>query len=210
MTLHNDFWKGYKGHNGSITGPIVVFVPGRAEIKILIDMIKNAQRRGFTAGLLPYGFLADAPPFLSERFASKARRILNATRSLTDRFDPKLPGLAKVDCRVNPEQYPLRRVIIATNAAETAVTFEDCWAVVDTCLLNQMTYDPMLPGLGVRMVTQTEWNSMPETEPPQPELEDMTPIYLRLLRHANPEVRNQILDELNIPEQLRMAIERCI
>ena len=61
----------------------------------------------------------------------------------------------------------------------------------------------------VRMVTQTERNSMRETEPPQPELEDMTPIYLQLLRRANSEVGNQILDELNIPEQLRaIAIEQ--
>ena len=38
------------------------FVPGRAETKILIEMFKTAQRRGFTAGLLPYGFHADTPP----------------------------------------------------------------------------------------------------------------------------------------------------
>ena len=50
MRLHHEHRKGYKEAPGSVTGPIVVFVPGRAEIKILIDTIKTAQKRGLTAG----------------------------------------------------------------------------------------------------------------------------------------------------------------
>ena len=48
LTLHHKYRNGYgRDEHGnpdaSPTGPIVVFVPGKAEIKILIDMIKNAQ-----------------------------------------------------------------------------------------------------------------------------------------------------------------------
>ena len=133
---------------------------------------------------------------------------------------PDKKGLAKEQFRPTVE-YPIRQMIIATNAAETAATFENCWAVVPPFHVQHRSVSKdsiqtkggragrMLPGLCVRMVTQTEWNNMPETEPPQPELEDMTPIYLRLVRFANTEARNRILDELNIPEQLRaMVIEQ--
>ena len=60
-----------------------------------------------------------------------------------ERLEPGTFGLAKEKDRVKASDYPMRRVIIATNAAETAVTFENCWAVVDTCLVNQMTHDPI-------------------------------------------------------------------
>ena len=99
-------------------------------------------------------------------------------------------------------------MIISTNAAETAVTFQDCWAVIDTCLVNQMVYDPVaktqlhatvpcpktaskqragragrtIPGINIKLITQQEWDNLPDTEPPQPRLEDPIPIYLRLIR----------------------------
>ena len=120
-------------------------------------------------------------------------------------------------------------MIIATNAAETAVTFKDCWAVVDTCLVNQVVFDPQtrttiqatvpcarsasiqrggragrnVPGICVRLVTPEEWDMLPEKEPPQPLIEDCTQVCLRLLQHASPKVRIQILDELEIPDALR-------
>ena len=106
-----------------------------SKIKILIDMIKNAQQRGFTAGLLPYGFHADTPPdertfvIMGEPDFDKSRKgdLKNiAMRSLTqERLEKKTPlGIAKEQDRVDSGDFPMRRVIIATNAAETAVTFE--------------------------------------------------------------------------------------
>ena len=129
----------------------------------------------------------------------------------------------------NPDLLPWRRVIISTNAAETAVTFRDCWAVIDTCLVNQMIYDPVaktqihatvpcpkiaskqragragrtIPGINIKLVTQQEWDNLPDTEPPQPRLEDPIPIYLRLMRHSTTEVRNRVLDQLGIEQGLR-------
>ena len=120
-------------------------------------------------------------------------------------------------------------MIISTNAAETAVTFKDCWAVIDTCLVNQMVYDPVaktqihatvpcpktaskqragrtgrtIPGINIKLITQQEWDSLPDTEPPQPQLEDPVPIYLRLMRHSTVEVRNRVLDQLGIDQGLR-------
>ena len=127
------------------------------------------------------------------------------------------------------KSLPHRRVIISTNAAETAVTFKDCWAVIDTCLVNQMVYDPVaktqihatvpcpktaskqragrtgrtIPGINIKLITQQEWNSLPDTEPPQPQLEDPVPIYLRLMRHSTTEVRNRVLTQLGIEQGLR-------
>ena len=77
-----------------------------------------------------------------------------------------------------------------------------CWAVIDTCLVNQMVYDPVaktqihatvpcpktaskqragrtgrtIPGINIKLITQQEWDNLPDTEPPQPQLEDPVPI----------------------------------
>ena len=77
---------------------------------------------------MPYGFRADTPPdertFLIEGSPDfdKPREgdLKNiATRSLTpERLEKKPLGLTKQKHRVDPRDYPTRRVIIATNAAE--------------------------------------------------------------------------------------------
>ena len=61
IEIHHEYRNGYEGSSGSITGPILVFVPGRAEIRLLTELIKNAIKRGYTSGLYPYGFHADTP-----------------------------------------------------------------------------------------------------------------------------------------------------
>ena len=47
-------------------------------------------------------------------------------------------------CSVKPDHthWSERTVIVATNAPETGVTFENCMFVVDTCLVNIVYYDP--------------------------------------------------------------------
>ena len=60
-----------------------------------------------------------------------------------------------------------------------------------------------LPGINIKLITQQEWDSLPDTEPPQPQLEDPVPIYLRLMRHSTTEVRNRVLDQLGIEQGLR-------
>ena len=198
-------------------------------------MIKNAVNRGYTCGLFPYGFHSDTPDrdrdFLTagedDPDISRYGELVNIN---TGKKVADHPCNAADNAKVrDPRSLPWRRVILSTNAAETAVTFQDCWAVIDTCLVNQMIYDPVaktqvhatvpcpktasrqragragrtIPGINIKLVTQQEWDNLPDTEPPQPRLEDPLPIYLRLLRHSSTEVRNQVLDQLGIEEGLR-------
>ena len=236
IKIHHEYRNGYEGSAGSITGPILVFVPGRAEIRLLTELIKNAIKRGYTSGLYPYGFHADTPDrdrtFLTngedDPDPSRYGELQNYNKGR--KADEKHPCNASPAARPkNPESLPARRVIISTNAAETAVTFKDCWAVIDTCLVNQMVYDPVaktqihatvpcpktaskqragrtgrtIPGINIKLITQQEWDNLPDTEPPQPQLEDPVPIYLRLMRHSTTEVRNRVLDQLGIEQGLR-------
>ena len=236
IKIHHEYRNRYEGLAGSITGPILVFVPGRAEIRLLTELIKNAIKRGYTSGLYPYGFHADTPDrdrtFLTngedDPDPSRYGELHNYNKGR--KADEKHPCNASPAARPkNPESLPVRRVIISTNAAETAVTFKDCWAVIDTCLVKQMVYDPVaktqihatvpcpktaskqragrtgrtIPGINIKLITQQEWDNLPDTEPPQPQLEDPVPIYLRLMRHSTSEVRNRVLDQLGIEQGLR-------
>ena len=236
IKIHHEYREGYEHSKGSIHGPILVFVPGKAEIRLLIELIKNAVKRGYTSGLYPYGFHADTPDrdrtFLTnggdDPDPSRYGELHNYNKG--KKGDEKHPCNASAAARPkNPEKLPSRRVIISTNAAETAVTFKDCWAVIDTCLVNQMVYDPVaktqihatvpcpktaskqragrtgrtLPGINIKLITQQEWDNLPDTEPPQPQLEDPVPIFLRLMRHSTVEVRNRVLDQLGIDQSLR-------
>ena len=59
--LHHQYRDGHQKSVPTKTGPILVFVPGKAEIRLMIELIKNALKRGYTSGLWPYGFHADTP-----------------------------------------------------------------------------------------------------------------------------------------------------
>ena len=112
------------------TGPILVFVPGKAEIRLLTDLIKNALKRGCTKGLWPYGFHADTPDrdrsFLTTGDSSRYGELANYNKGR--KLETDHPCNANAAAKVkSPGTLPDRRVIIATNAAETAVTFKDCW-----------------------------------------------------------------------------------
>ena len=131
----------------------MVFVPGKPEIIEIVELLKNNMRRGFTASLYPYGFHSDTPAqdrdflFNGGRDPNDSRR--NELRSLAtgaayqkyrSSADNKKYGAATID----PETLTPRTVIVATNAAETAVTFHKCWLCIDTCMVNQMMYDATL------------------------------------------------------------------
>ena len=60
-----------------------------------------------------------------------------------------------------------------------------------------------IPGINIKLITQQEWDNLPDTEPPQPQLEDPIPIFLRLMRYSTTEVRNRVLDQLGIEQGLR-------
>ena len=195
VTFHHRYPKGYPSDETPLQGTILVFIPGNPEITEIVELLKNNMRRGFTANLYPYGFHSDTPAqdrdflFNGGRDPNKSRR--NELRSLATgaayqkykgTSDNKKFGAADP---INPDTLTPRTVIVATNAAETAVTFHKCWLCVDTCMVNQMMYDATLrakvqqtvpcsqaasqqrggragrdsPGVCVRLVTQLEWNN---------------------------------------------------
>ena len=233
IKIHHEYRHGYQGSAESIKGPILVFVPRKG---LLTELIKGAVKRRYTSGLFPYGFHADTPDrdrvFLTtgdpDPDGSRYGELVNFNNG--KKHEEKHPCNASEDARVkDPDSLPWRRVIISTNAAETAVTFKDCWAVIDTCLVNQVIYDPVAktqvhatvpcpktaskqragragrttPGINIKLITQQEWDNLPDTEPPQPQLEDPIPIFLRLMRHSTIGVRNRVLDTLGIEQGLR-------
>ena len=216
ITFHHNYPWGYPDQKTPIEGTILVSVPGKPEIIEIVELLKNNMRRGFTANLYPYGFHSDTPAqdrdflFTGGRDPNIQRR--DELRSLAtgaayqkykrDKDAPKFGAGAPID----PKTLAERTVIVATNAAETAVTFNKCWLCVDTCMVSQMMYDATLrakvqqtvpcsqaasqqrggragrdsPGVCVRLVTQIEWNNMPPRDPPQPHMGDQTSLYLRL------------------------------
>ena len=138
---------------------------------------------------------------------------------------------------IDPSTLAPRTVIVATNAAETAVTFNQCWLCVDTCMVNQMMYDATLrakvqqtipssqaasqqrggragrdsPGMCVRLVTQVEWNNMPPRDPPQPHMDDQTSLYLRLAStEAVSSIREKLLDTIGMTKQLRAKAQQVL
>ena len=121
----------------------------------IVELLKNNMRRGFTAKLYPYGFHSDTPAqdrdflFNGTENPNDSRR--NELRSLAngtayERYVQQDPDSKKFGAasRVDPSTLTARTVIVATNAAETAVTFHKCWLCIDTCMVNQMMYDATL------------------------------------------------------------------
>ena len=122
-----------------------------------------------------------------------------------------------------------RTVIVATNAAETGVTFENCMFVVDTCLVNIVYYDPSAAvkvqatvvcskaaaaqragrtgrncaGQCLRLVTQEQWNKMPKIDPVQPRMQDHSELYLRLSLPSVRDLRNILMTSLSMTRSMR-------
>ena len=222
-------------------GTILVFVPGKPEITEIVELLKNNMRRGFTAKLYPYGFHSDTPAqdrdllFNGTVGPNESRR--NELKSLAngvayEKYIQQDPDSKKYGAalRVEPSTLTSRTVIVATNAAETAVTFHKCWLCIDTCMVNQMMYDATLrakvqqtvpcsqaasmqrggragrdsPGVCVRLLTQVEWDNLPPRDPPQPHMDDQTSLYLRVAStEADSSIREQLLDTIGMTKQLR-------
>ena len=134
-------------------------------------------------------------------------------------------------CSVQPDptHWSPRTVIVATNAAETGVTFENCMYVVDTCLVNIVYYDPSAnvkvqatvacskaaaaqragrtgrncAGQCLRLVTQEPWDRMPKIDPVQPRMQDHTELYLRLSVRGVRDLRNTLMTSLAMSHSMR-------
>ena len=99
----------------------------------VIDLLKAAMRRGFTADLFPYKFHSDTPVkdkdclFKGTADPNKQRyaelKSLSTGTTFKKYQDNKENDKYVAKTPMNPARLPNRRVIVATNAAETAVTF---------------------------------------------------------------------------------------
>ena len=247
ITLHHQYATGYPDKIKPIEGTILAFVPGKPEILEIIELLKSAMRRGFTARLYPYGFHSDTPAqdrvflFKGGRDPNIPRR--DELRSLATGAGYKKYALTKeavnsgAAAPADPSLLPSREVIIATTAAETAVTCDKCWLCIDTCMVNQMMYNASLrakvqqtvpcsqavsqqrggragrdsPGMCLRLVTQLEWNNMPARDPPQPHMDDQTSLYLRLAStEAESAVRDMLLDTIGTTKELRADTQQIV
>ena len=123
-----------------------------------------------------------------------------------------------------------RTVIVATKAAETGATFENC-----TCLVNVIYHDPStnvkvqatMPcskgvaeqragrtgrnkdGRCIRLVTQEQWSRMPLRDPMQPRLMDHTQLFLRLSLPDVKDLRQTLLNKMSMTKPMRLrAVEK--
>ena len=141
----------------------------------------------------------------------------------------------RTEVRPDFKKWAQRTVIVATNAAETGVTFENCILVVDTCLVNVIYHDPStnvkvqasMPcskaaaeqragrtgrnkdGRCIRLVTQGQWNRMPLRDPIQPRLIDHTQLFLRLSLPDVKDLRETLLQKMSMTKTMRhRALEK--
>ena len=150
IQFHNSNPKEYKQ---TYKGTILVFVPGKSEINLVIKMITDLQNRGHTANLYPYGLHAELPmkdkdmltkyPIMDidEKGNPTNRRRIMQQSAMGENWANEGINL-KTELKPVYTNWSERTVIVATNAAETGVTFENCMYVVDTCLVNIVYYDP--------------------------------------------------------------------
>ena len=237
IQFHNTNAKEYKQ---TYNGTILVFVPGKSEITLVIKMITDLQNRGHTANLYPYGFHAELPMKDKEMLTKYPIEDRDEKGNLTNRR--RMMQLSATGENWNNEGANLRTtnqpvytnwsertVIVATNAAETGVTFENCMYVVDTCLVNIVYYDPSAAvkvqatvvcskaaaaqragrtgrncaGQCLRLVTQEQWNKMPKIDPVQPRMQDHSELYLRLSLPSVRDLRNTLMGSLSMTRSMR-------
>ena len=247
ITFHHRYPIGYPTANTPIAGTILVFVPGKPEITEIVELLKNNMRRGFTSKLYPYGFHSDTPAqdrdFLfnggtdpNESRRNELRSLANGSAYEKYRQNPDCKKYGAAD-HIDPATLTPRTVIVATNAAETAVTFHKCWLCIDTCMVNQMMYDATLrakvqqtvpcsqaasmqrgrragrdsPCVCVRLVTQLEWDNMPPRDPPQPHMDDQTSLYLRVAStEVVASIREKLLDTIGMTKELRAEAQQML
>ena len=237
VQFHNSHQKVYKK---TTEGTLLVFVSGKAEIAAFIDILTNLQNRGFASNLYPYAFHADLSYKDKEMMtqypikdvdkkgnpSARRRALQNAAMNRAWEREGKAQRTAT---KPDYTQWSQRNVIVATNAAETGVTFERCILVVDTCLVNVIYHDPStnvkvqatMPcskaaseqragrtgrdrdGQCIRLVTQDQWNRMPIRDPIQPQLIDHTQLYLRLSLPDVADLKDTLLQKMSMTRPMK-------
>ena len=142
-----------KAYKKTTEGTMLVFVSGKAEIAAFIDILTNLQNRGFTSNLYPYAFHADLsykdkemltqyPIKDQDKRGNPSARRRTLQNAAQNRAWDKEGKTQRTASKPDFTEWSQRTVIVATNAAETGVTFERCILVVDTCLVNVIYHDP--------------------------------------------------------------------
>ena len=106
--------------------------------------------------------------------------------------------------------------------------------MIDTCLVNQVRYDRVartklqqvapcpksnskpkqrgaragrhVPGMCLQLVTAEEWENLPERDPIQPQMEDLTAIYLELSTTSCTAIKESMLTQLGRTSNLREIV----
>ena len=100
-------------HHYPTAGSILVFLPGLAEIMILHEQLLNHQTFGSRAGKF---------------------KLIPLHSSLTSEEQAAIFEKPRKD---------VRKIILATNLAETSITIDDCVFVVDAGRMKENWFDPM-------------------------------------------------------------------
>lgn len=177
-------------HRAEGPGDVLVFLTGEEEIEAAVSMLQeeaedNSQRLlGGGAGTNPAG----GP----ERFT----------------VHPLYAGLSPAQQMeaFRPAPRYTRKIVVASNVAETSVTIEGVVYVVDCCFVKQKAYDPtrgmeslltaeasrasanqragragrVRPGKAYRLCTEIAFRDLPETAPPEMIRSDLAATVLQL------------------------------
>lgn len=177
-------------HNNNIDddkdqSDIIIFIPSMSYITKLkpkiLELNKNLTKKLYPIGLDSGGFKASGDDY---------NALFN-----------------KIDNLIIDDVVPSRKVIIATNIAETGITIESLKYCIDTGLVNQLEYNPVYnthsllikpvtqsmalqrkgrvgrkhPGNFYPIYTKEIFNSMQEIQYPELLTEDLTPILLNII-----------------------------
>lgn len=153
--------------------------------------------------------------------AEEIRRVLRNLEPLADRENLLLAPLHgsltgdEQDRAIRPDPQGRRKVIAATNIAETSLTIEGVGVVIDTGLARVAGYDPergldklevrrisrasatqragragrTAPGVAVRLWSEKEWERMPPFETPEIRRVDLAATVLELHAWGKPDPR---------------------
>jgi len=165
-------------HGAGVPGDVLVFLTGQEECERAVGLLREA--------------------------AGEAR----GGRGLRLRALPLfagLPAAAQAEC-LAPARRGERRVIVATNVAETSITIEGVVHVVDSCLVKQRVFDPVSgleslavapcshqsarqragragrvrPGHCFRLCTEEDFLRLPAADVPEIQRSDLSGAVLRL------------------------------
>ncbi|KAJ2822327.1 hypothetical protein GGI24_003974, partial [Coemansia furcata] len=188
------------------SGSVLVFLPGIGEIRRLLDLLSSDAGVGAWATVVP----------LHSTFANDV--AAGGTLTYTElAFAPAAAGR--------------RKVVLATNVAETGITIPDVTVVVDCGMSNQAQWDRrrrltalatrpvskanvrqragragrVQEGIALCLFTEEQLRAMPEFEAPEMHRLPLAPICLQAKAHGVADVMRFLMTALDPPPQSAVA-----